>query len=354
MAIQKDFSGRKIWMDLLKILSAYMVVIIHISSNIYKTNYDIGGMDFFKGLYINSFTRFAVPCFFMISGVLMLSKERTYSYSINKIPKLVGAWLFWSIIYLLGRKYIWHEEVNLLKEMAIIPFLTQSGHMWYIYQLIWIYLFLPFISILYEKTDRNQKRAFLTVTLLGPSILDFICRMCTDLETGFVDSFSIKLQPPYIGLVFLGRYLYDSFKDKREKRWRIFFGSIVYIGIAALIISSWYLSEKRGYASDELFGELQLPTLIYGIGVFLLFMSFSDIIDNIGTVKKKIIKTISDSLLEVYLGHCILQWIMGTSNTSEVKEIILLGGFQFIVCVVVSCCYHKMKNYLQLKMQAKR
>ena len=52
-----------------------------------------------------------------------------------------------------------------LKDIAMIPFnfSFKENHMWYIYLLIGLYLYMPFFSAWIEKADRSKERVYLGI-----------------------------------------------------------------------------------------------------------------------------------------------------------------------------------------------
>ena len=77
----------EIWMDILKIVSAMMIVLIHSSGSIYRNCF--GEEKWVAALVINAIPRFAVPCFFMISGIVLLPKKYDMEQVKNKIIRLM-------------------------------------------------------------------------------------------------------------------------------------------------------------------------------------------------------------------------------------------------------------------------
>ena len=66
---------REIYSDVLKIVSIFMVILIHILSPYREMYYPQNGKFFLLLSIIDDFTRVAVPIFFMITGTFMLSKK---------------------------------------------------------------------------------------------------------------------------------------------------------------------------------------------------------------------------------------------------------------------------------------
>ena len=67
--------------DLLRIISAFAVIILHVSYWFLKID-DASAFSncHFLTLLLTSITRFAVPCFFMLSGAFILADERNADY----------------------------------------------------------------------------------------------------------------------------------------------------------------------------------------------------------------------------------------------------------------------------------
>jgi len=62
------------YISVLRIIATIAVIAIHASSG-YLNSTDIAGFDWKYANLINSFTRFSVPIFVMLSGALLLTKE---------------------------------------------------------------------------------------------------------------------------------------------------------------------------------------------------------------------------------------------------------------------------------------
>lgn len=338
--------NRYVWMDILKIISTYMIVLIHLCGGIYNDNFTLNNKLFFEGLFLNCITRFAVPCFLMITGVLVLSRERNNTYIKTKVLFLGRRLLFWSVIYVCAKKILFTPDLDIVSELLSIPFKVKSGHLWYLYQLIWCYLLLPYTFLLYRSLNKESQKIFLGVALFAPSILDYLGRMLTDNSDDLVLSMNITMCIQYSALMFLGRYLYDWLKEKNINRNKEIAKMMATAagGLILLMVSSYFLSYKRGGATHELFGELRFPTLIYGIGVFGIFVLCEEYFDMLRFKFKKMLGIISDSLLGVYLGHCLLQWIMEGMYEKTFANILLFGMLQLALSIFCSCVVMRLRS----------
>lgn len=86
-----------------------------------------------------------------------------------------------------------HESQSLmdsLKDVAMIPFnfSHKENHMWYIYLLIGLYLYMPFFSGWIEKASNKTKQTFLfiwVISLFIPYIREYVANMLFD-RSGYV------------------------------------------------------------------------------------------------------------------------------------------------------------------------
>jgi surface polysaccharide O-acyltransferase-like enzyme len=126
----------------------------------------------------------------MLTGVLSLPvKGSMESFYKRRIPRVLFPFLIWSVLYyltpwftgLLGldssvviKLFSWAESDSQalsdgLALVARIPYAFSfiACHMWYIYMLIGLYLYLPIFSAWVEKATRRQKEIILGIWVLS-------------------------------------------------------------------------------------------------------------------------------------------------------------------------------------------
>ncbi|MBQ8438515.1 MAG: acyltransferase [Alistipes sp.] len=182
---------RLVWVDVLRLAAMLMVIAGH-SVDIYNATPQDDPMNGFWGAFIGSLMRPSVPLFAMMTGLLLLPiGESTSSFYRRRIPRVLIPMLFWSVIYYLipwftgvigldksvisvlfpfefAPSQEWGDAVS---NIAMIP-LTFNGyttHMWYLYMLIGLYLFMPFFSAWVEKNDHTLIRTY--IILWGCSLM---------------------------------------------------------------------------------------------------------------------------------------------------------------------------------------
>ncbi len=148
--------------DLLRIISAFAVIMLHISYWFLRFDEtEVFANCHFPTLFMTSITRFAVPCFFMLSGAFILADERNadYKYFYKKSIKNIGItgaifcalYVLYRIVKLIASVLILHKHgvddmlygmLNIIKSIIVG---SPAGHLWYLFTLAGLYLAAPFV-----------------------------------------------------------------------------------------------------------------------------------------------------------------------------------------------------------------
>ncbi|MEH2930793.1 acyltransferase [Candidatus Ventrimonas sp. KK005] len=340
----KKIDNRELWFDILKIVSSIMIILIHSSGQIYESSYTTNPQLWLKTLWINAIPRFAVPCFLMITGALVM--EKTYDFGkklTQKIGQLLIPLIAWSVIYILAKKLLWNHSEDLIKEILKIPFKNQDGSLWYIYQLIWLYLGLPFWQILYHQLDEQMRWCFVIFCLGIPGLLTMFGELSLLNVPDYLPFASIQAMPCYVGLLFLGKLWYDQILQKQVKT--LFFQGVLLsgIGLGIMVLSSIYVGNKSGQAVHMFFSEVRIPAIFYGSGIFLIFGSLKNTFQKFSNFTKKIIVSLSTVSLGIYLSHCLIIWIwpdmtIGTiwiwKDSGSLLQLIICVGIYYGIAAV--------------------
>ena len=180
---------RLYWVDTLRLAAMLMVIAAH-CVDIYNAAPQPDSLNSFWGAFIGSLMRPSVPLFAMITGLLLLPiKEGAKEFYKKRIPRVVIPMLLWSAIYYL---IPWFTGVagldksiistlfpfefspsqqlgDAMQNIARIPF-TFNGyttHMWYLYMLVGLYLFMPFFSSWVERHDRTLLTTYMVMWVLS-------------------------------------------------------------------------------------------------------------------------------------------------------------------------------------------
>lgn len=225
-----------VWLDVVRFIAMFTVVCCHCTDpfNFYPgTAPNIGEIKLWGAIY-GSVLRPCVPLFVMITAALLLPvRGDTSTFYKKRIPRVFYPFLIWSVLYnlfpwitgLLGLNpqiildffpYAGEEVMQQsfsvsLKYILMIPFNFSilAVHMWYIYLLIGLYLYLPVFSAWVEKASERAKLMFLLawgVTLLLPYYYQFVSNYlwgtCSWNSFGMLYAFA-----GFNGYLLLGHYL---------------------------------------------------------------------------------------------------------------------------------------------------
>lgn len=328
---------RIFWLDCLKVLSALMIVLIHASGQYFNQTLFMSRA-WWDMLWLNAVPRFAVPCFLMISGILYMQRKPSAQHSLKRAGHMTFVLFFWSIIFIVAKKMLWNGPENVITEILKIPFNQVTGSLWYGYALIWIFLLLPFWQFLYQNLTQWKKIHFIAVVLILPATLDFVGRYLALGDGGYAPFGSRILCLNYIGLLFLGAMLNEFFISHSRALSGILGFLLTMLGILLTILGSVHLASAAQITSHDFFGEIRLPSIIYGTGVLALSFSLSEINEKlIPAGIKSVIQKLSQLSLGIYFSHPLIIWcipdlIIGPvflSETGGAKDVLILTCIYF-------------------------
>lgn len=203
---QQDTQQKHIvWLDVVRLIAMFTVVCCHSADpfNFYpgEPPANIDNIKFWGAAY-GSLLRPCVPLFVMITGALLLPVQDEVSIFYKKrISRVFWPFLIWSLLYNL---FPWLTGLSGLNPAIILDFFPYSGeevtrqaldvslgyiaeipfnfsllavHMWYIYLLVGLYLYLPIFSAWVEKASEKAKLWFLIawgVTSLLPYYYQYV------------------------------------------------------------------------------------------------------------------------------------------------------------------------------------
>jgi len=246
----------------------------------------------------------AVPCFVMVTGALLLDpvREITYRKVFRKyIPRMVAALVLFAAVMkgidLAFGFSAWDSKTvpEFLKSL-----LTGQGlwnHMWYLYTMIALYLLMPIFHGACRSVDRKTVWIAVGVMVLFLSVKPLL-ESIFDMSFGFY----IPVATIYPLYLFLGRAMTAGEPDFCGKRGLVGFSVLVVVFLAGMGVSTFVYLNKDMVQLKEIVNDYSfLATVIGAVGVFGLIRS-------IGTGGKKlgrILGFIDKHSFGIYLIHMI-------------------------------------------------
>lgn len=325
--------SRRYELDLCRITACIMVIIIHAGSALYHSC-PLYEPAFVPLCFISTAVRGSVPVFFMLTGLLMLSREKLAlgHFFRRHILRLAGLFLFWSVLYALGSRFSSGSFGNAYDFFFSV--MAGHYHMWFIAAMVTCCLFIPILyaAIRGAKLDtRWLLGVFLFLVLLMQN-----CNLTPD-PAYILNRFTLNFgfdYLPYLLYIIWGWYLGQREYGRRT----LWLAPLVFLLTAVLttVGNVWY-SNYRGYADGWLFSYFSLPNFIMASAMFCFFLALKGHAFKHG----KLIHRLSDCTLGVYLLHPLMLNILerfGVAVGLQHAVLSLLGvaALCAVLCFAVS------------------
>ena len=209
----------------------------------------------------------AVPCFVMVTGALLLNKDRTITikdvfrkYILRVVIALFGCCLFFSLFDMLMNREGF--GISFLVR-GFLNALTGSGwaHMWYLYLLIGLYLLMIFYRAVANHVSDKECRYLLLVYVVFLSLLPLLNMW--NAKVGFY----IHVSSIYPFYLFAGYAIAES-KLKINKGISVL---LMVIGVAGIVGSAILEAKDVRISYGNLLGYSSIFILLLAVGVFSLF-----------------------------------------------------------------------------------
>lgn len=303
------------WLDILRTIAITAVVLMHVSVPSISDITSFKDWGWNQALWLNAVSRFGVPVFLMITGVLFLNKKYNITSFLSKRGhRIILPFLLWSALY-----YIMYQPINpnSIQEL-IFGFLKilQTGaafHLWYVYMILGIYLILPLVNIWIKQCTAKELAYFLVLWIVAISIHGFFLK--DNLGMLFTQFYG------YLGFVILG-YALNFYPIIRSKKFAVL---LMLIGIFSTYGLTLYYALTKGGLTSMFFEYLTPNVTLTCIGVFLVIRKTSVSYKYLSII----IQWISKYSYGVYLAHiAVLGYLQQANlliNTSWIGFSILLN-----------------------------
>lgn len=343
----------KTWMYLLNIVACFAVIVLHCCTPAFFSYK--GGIRWDIANILQQIFKFAVPCFFMMSGANLLDYYKRYStkdFYKKRLLRVVIPFFAWSVIwyiYSVVKVGLSTDEWNFSFYNFIQLFMNNkiNNVYWFFYSIIGLYLLTPVI----KEITKNRKvtKWFLILSFIYLTINPIL------VNSGLGNYFQLPIISKYLFYYVLGYYFKETVLSKREnivtsngtknedkvkksangKKWKEFFGIVAGIScLIALII----LNYCNLYHTSKLVSVL-IKTEFFGIVYYVMvYVLFSRIKISNGKVSK-VLKDLSNLSFGIYLIHQpILNMIVGGFKLDVYSKVLyfIVPVFLYIFCALLT------------------
>lgn len=321
-------STRYSYIDLLRVFSILLVIVLHGIGGYYFDVTNVGRPLWYCVGYANELCRTGVPLFFMMSGFLLLRKpiENIAAFYKHRFLKIVVPFLLYDLFYYL---FLPSGERSIRGFVTELCVTGSAYHLWFIYSILALYLFAPFISRLLASLNEKAVFGFFLLTIAQTTVKPLLNTILGDrLYLYFTDDGFVG----YLGYMILG-YMIGKFELSKKLR-----GAIYALG--ALSFAVVPLISARSIANGEAVrfnGGYTVNHYIEAAALFLLAKQRF-------TIDSKIVVRLSALSMDTYFIHVFLLEklrFLGEGCTPFFKMLIWIGG-----TVVLSFLYAYLKEWV--------
>jgi surface polysaccharide O-acyltransferase-like enzyme len=262
-----------LWLDSLRALATLGVILIHVSAPLvnmaFKKNVDY----WWIGNVMDSATRCAVPIFLMLSGATMLGKKYVLKdFYLRRVSRVLIPFLFWMVAYWIFRWSMLpalHRPLgmNAIIDWGIKLLLNEgiSKHFWYIYMILFIYLFVPFLAKGIQKLNLH---AISNIVFLW-AVFTFVLKSVPLNMYSFTSHLGSRLLGNllYTGYLVLGYYL--SVLPTNNRKVKISAGLIYCVTVIVASVVTYHLSTKAHKLDLSMYSYLSTVIIIQSIALFV-------------------------------------------------------------------------------------
>ena len=301
-------NNKIVWMEALRIVSAFGIILAHIASNIVWDYPTDQGYWKVASVY-HTLPRFGVCCFVMISGAIFLDPNREFTAKKlwgKYIKRIITIFALWSVVYIIA----WFNDNygatfkesgwGAIKNDVIREFFQGHFHMWYLFLAVSLYIATPLL-----KEIVKNKKATEYIIVLGiifcfvPTMLQR-CSVISEIKDVYLKGATVLyFSNGYLVYFLLGHYL-STYEIPKKTRNVIY--TLGILGLIYAIIFGIVFSVKDGELVEVAYDNASLNILFYSVATFVFFKyRQSKFIER----HAKLICTVSSCTLGIYLMHVL-------------------------------------------------
>ncbi len=342
---------RIVFLDYVRVFACFLVMLVHASENFYGApgSTDMAGPQSLLAteadrLWVSvydGFSRMSVPLFMIVSAFLLVPMKEgqtAMEFYKRRAWRILPAFLFFMVVYstvpMLWDQIDRETSVRDLSRIAL-NFPTLAGHLWFMYPLISLYLFIPVISPWLTKATAREERFFITLFLIS-TLMPYLTRFFGEVwGQCFWNEFHLLWYfSGYLGYLVLAHYIRVHLDWSRSKR--LYAGAALTAVGAVWTILSFYLQAVPGELHDTPVLEIgwsfcTINCVMLTTGAFLLFTCIRK------SETPRIVADLSNMSYGMYLMHILWlgMWVRVFKDSLGLPTVAAIPAIA--ACTFVSC-----------------
>lgn len=325
------------YISILSGVSCFAVVMLHSNGAFWTFSKDRYWM---SANFIECFMYFAVPIFFMISGVTLINYRDKYStkdFFDKRIKKTVIPFIVWSIIGVIYQTCAGGMKLDFSVHgfKSIIGSIMNTnviGVYWFFIPLFSVYLCIPILSLIPKNSRKDIFRYCLIVSFVLNITVPFVCSV---FNFNYVNRVTLQMCSGYLFYVILGYYINDIVITKKQ---RILIYLIGLLGFLMHFIGTYALSMKANQIVQTYKGYNNFPTVLYSTAVFVFIKQLAEEFKE-DNVIFKIANAFGKYTFSIYLIHWFVLQFLTKIFELNTLSIVYRVGMPFIVipiCILIA------------------
>lgn len=342
---------RIVFLDYVRVFACFLVMLVHASENFYGApgSTDMAGPQSLLAteadrLWVSvydGFSRMSVPLFMIVSAFLLVPMKEgqtAMEFYKRRAWRILPAFLFFMVVYstvpMLWDQIDRETSVRDLSRIAL-NFPTLAGHLWFMYPLMSLYLFIPVISPWLTKATAREERFFITLFLIS-TLMPYLNRFFGEVwGQCFWNEFHLLWYfSGYLGYLVLAHYIRVHLDWSRSKR--LYAGAALTAVGAVWTILSFYLQAVPGELHDTPVLEIgwsfcTINCVMLTTGAFLLFTCIRK------SETPRIVADLSNMSYGMYLMHILWlgMWVRVFKDSLGLPTVAAIPAIA--ACTFVSC-----------------
>lgn len=258
--MEKD---RFLYMDVLRVFAFLGVTALHAVTPYISAASLVGSLSWVFCVCVNAVARVGVPLFLMLTGALLLGRdEGVGTFYRRRLPRIIIPIAVWDILYYIANAVLSDKALSFSAFLGAVLNNGAYYHLWYLYELLGIYLVLPFLSRACRSSSLKEVTVLLAVAAFPGTIRPFLNR---HLPIG-IFLFDPLLEG-YLGYVLLGYLLSRIRLTKRA----VALGSLsLVLGLFLSVAGNIHASLEAGAPNLAMNGGYMLNHYLTAGGLFIL------------------------------------------------------------------------------------
>ncbi len=334
---------RIVFLDYMRVIACFMVIMVHSCEFFFIDGSEIGIRSMADGWWVSvvdSALRCSVPLFVMISSYLLVPLRGSTSLFLQKrLVRVVIPFAIWSVLYaVLPCAWGADDGHGVLRSIVRLAtnFNDSSGHMWFVYMLVGLYLFMPVISPWLSRTGRRGQAAFLLLWVLS-TFFPYLRAACGDIygECYWNEFNTLFYFSGFLGYLVLAHYLRHHLRWTRRRM--IATGTVCYLIGYAITATIWYgrIPTATTLQELELSWRFCTPNVVLeSFGAFILIQALAG-----GCRPRPVITCMSRLSYGVYLMHIFVLggvYALLGGRLSTPLTILTLAILTFALCFLLA------------------